>query len=65
MTAWGAGSFDPDRLHRPVLQDRRTDMCLQMGRFCGDFRRIITAIAVSTSAWRPLRGRIRWLCLRT
>ena len=43
----GSRQFDPDRLHHPVLPNRRSPGRLQRGRFCGDFRRYHSALSVS------------------
>jgi hypothetical protein len=41
---WQFGPFQP---HHPVLPNRRFSGRVKTGRFCGDFRRYLSAIAVS------------------
>jgi hypothetical protein len=43
----GGHRFDPCRAHHPVLPNRRFPGRVRMGRFCGDFRRYLSALSVS------------------
>jgi hypothetical protein len=52
----GSRQFDPDRLHHPVLRNRKSRRRLPIGRFCGDFRRYRSTLSVSGDP-RGLSGR--------
>jgi hypothetical protein len=48
---WVVGrQFVPDYLHQPVLANRAFPAQRQIGRFCGDFRPLISRIFVSVTA---------------
>src|SRR4029077_2545567 len=61
---WVVGlQFVPDYLHHPVLANRVFPAQRQIGRFCGDFRPLISRIFVSVSA-HPFWRRYLGACLR-
>jgi hypothetical protein len=43
----GSSQFGTDRLHHPVLRNRRSRRRVQIGRYCGYFRRYRSALSVS------------------
>ncbi len=47
MDCVGSSQFDPYHLHHPVLRNRKSRRRLEIGRFCGDFRRYRSALSVS------------------
>jgi len=61
---WVVGlQFEPYYLHHPVSANRRFPARRQIGRFCGDFRPLISQILVSVGV-RAFYWRFLALCLR-
>src|ERR1035437_2181145 len=58
----GGHRFDPCRAHHPVSANRTFPIRRQIGRFCGDFRPLISRIFVSVGA-HPLWRRFLAPCL--